>query len=399
MEPRSRCPMLYRHILLSVIISLSTLGLIHSPLQSKVQAQIRVDSQPLSGSIARSPSTGARVRMRVVEESATGTLVGSLGPASASFGSGSASGSEAVQSAGAARFMVLPPDFHTRFELDDRSGDVRVRSRIDREAMPCNSLPSTSESRDGRASAAAAPGAGGGECVLEYELVERPSMTTRRLEIVVEDVNDWAPSFQQYMAQQQGGYQSYIRELPENSEPFTTCVELPPPVDLDAGRNGVRNVSVRGGADAHKFRVRLKQVPPTKFGDLCLYPVVALDRETQESYRLQIEALDGGSPPRSGVLNLSLLIADANDNSPVFERERFSVTLPENAARDSLVVRVMAHDADKEDNAALTYSFDLDEYSSQPNMGFGDIVRPPFRIDPQSGTLISDDTLSEDAQK
>ena len=395
--------MLYRHILLSVIISLSTLGSIYSPLQSQAQAQIqdRVDSQLLSGSIARSSSTSALVRMRVLEESATGTLVGSLGPASASFGSGPASATEVAQSAGATRFMVLPPDFHIRFELDDRSGDVRVRSRIDREAMSCNSLPSTSESRDGRAGAAA-PGAGGIECVLEYELVERPSMTMRRLAIVVDDVNDWAPSFQQYMGQQQEGFQSYIRELPENSEPFTTCVELPPPVDPDAGRNGVRNVSVRGGTDAHKFRVRLKQVPPTKFGDLCLYPIVALDRETQESYRLQIEALDGGSPPRSGVLNLSVLIADANDNSPVFERERYAVTLPENAARDSLIVRVIAHDVDKEDNAALAYSFDLDEYSSQPNVGFGDIVRPPFRIDPQSGTLfftlISDDTISYDTQ-
>ena len=322
--------------------------------------------------------------MRVLEESTTGTLVGSLGPVSSAFGSGPASGSEAST----ARFMVLPPDFHTRFELDDKSGDVRVRSRIDREAMPCNSVSFTSESRDGRESGAAAPGAGGGECVLQYELVERPSMTMRRLEIVVEDVNDWAPSFQQYMGQQQGGYQSYTRELPENSEPFTTCVELPPPVDPDAGRNGVRDVSVRGGADAQKFRMRLKQVPPTKFGDLCLYPIVALDRETQESYRLQIEALDGGSPPRSGVLNLSVHIADANDNSPVFERERYAVTLAEDAARDSLVVRVMAHDADKEDNAALAYSFDLDEYSSQPNVGFGDVVRPPFRIDPQSGTLF-----------
>lgn len=329
--------------------------------------------------------------MRLLEESPPGTLVGSLGPASAAIGSGSGAG--APQSAGAARFSAVSSDFNERFELDDLTGDVRVRSRIDREALlPCSSMSSALDPRDlanGRMSAA---GGNGRDCVLQYELVERPSMLVKTLEIEVEDVNDWAPSFQQYMGQQHGGpggsqSYAYVRELPENSEPFTTCVELPPPIDPDAGRNGVRNVSVKGGADAQKFRVRLKQVPPTKFGDLCLYPVVPLDRETQERYSLQIEALDGGSPPLSGVLNLSVMLADANDNSPIFEHERYAVTLPENAAIEGLVVRVLAHDADKEDNAALAYSFEMEEYSSQPNVGFGDVVRPPFRIDPHTGTL------------
>lgn len=379
--------MFYNQTIIFAAIALSALAFICSPFIAQVQAQSpgRADSLLPSrpGPIARNPSANTRVRMRVLEESPPGTLVGSLGPASVAFGP--------VPSSSSARFTVLSPDaqFNARFELDDRSGDVRVRSRIDREALlPCNSVSSASEVRDGTNGRASASGATG-ECVLEYELLERPSNTLRTLEILVEDVNDWAPSFQQYMGQQHGGYQSYIRELPENSAPFTTCVDLPPPIDRDAGRNGVRNVSVRGGPDAQKFRVRLKQVPPTKFGDLCLYPMVALDRETQESYSLQVEALDGGSPPLSGVLNLSVVLVDTNDNSPVFELERYTVTLPENAARDSLLVRVMAHDADRDDNAALAYSFDSDEYSNQPNVGFGDVSKAPFRIDPQTGIRLS----------
>ncbi|CAB1337133.1 unnamed protein product, partial [Coregonus sp. 'balchen'] len=56
----------------------------------------------------------------------------------------------------------------------------------------------------------------------------------------------------------------------------------------------------------------------------------ALDREQKLEHRLLLTAIDGGNPPRSANLNLTVTVLDINDNRPVFSQEVYTVTLEEN---------------------------------------------------------------------
>ena len=54
--------------------------------------------------------------------------------------------------------------------------------------------------------------------------------------------------------------------------------------------------------------------------DVRLRLVERLDRETTQRYVVTLEATDGGRPPRSGTLVVDILVTDANDNSPRFDK-------------------------------------------------------------------------------
>ena len=51
----------------------------------------------------------------------------------------------------------------------------------------------------------------------------------------------------------------------------------------------------------------------------------ALDRETKSEHRLRVTAFDAGQPARTGQLDVTVIVLDANDNSPVFEYSAYEV--------------------------------------------------------------------------
>ena len=57
-----------------------------------------------------------------------------------------------------------------------------------------------------------------------------------------------------------------------------------------------------------------------------LTAAAALDRETKPEHRLRVTAFDAGQPPRTGQLDITVIVLDANDNSPVFEYSAYEVT-------------------------------------------------------------------------
>jgi len=81
-----------------------------------------------------------------------------------------------------------------------------------------------------------------------------------------------------------------------------------------------------------------------------------VDRETVTEYRLKVEALDGGSPPLSGSVDVLVRVLDANDHSPVFERQDYDVSVPEDVPRMTTIAHVRATDADEGENGRVTYS-------------------------------------------
>ncbi|THD28080.1 Protocadherin-1 [Fasciola hepatica] len=82
-----------------------------------------------------------------------------------------------------------------------------------------------------------------------------------------------------------------------------------------------------------------------------------LDRETQAVYDFTLTAYDGGSPVRNASIPLRVLITDANDNSPKFQKDTYVVELRENARPHTPVIQVVASDADEGLNGRIKYRF------------------------------------------
>ena len=80
----------------------------------------------------------------------------------------------------------------------------------------------------------------------------------------------------------------------------------------------------------------------------------ALDRESRDLYKVKVVAYDGGSPPRSGSVEVKVVVTDANDNGPVFEYSSYEVTVAENIDVGTTVAKVTAFDADAGINAEVS---------------------------------------------
>lgn len=83
-----------------------------------------------------------------------------------------------------------------------------------------------------------------------------------------------------------------------------------------------------------------------------------LDREQDSEYSLTIQASDGGTPPRTSIMEIDVTVTDQNDNDPEFEETSYRHTISENIDVGSTVITVHADDADEGTNAEVQYSMD-----------------------------------------
>ena len=80
------------------------------------------------------------------------------------------------------------------------------------------------------------------------------------------------------------------------------------------------------------------------------------DRELAPSgYNLTIRATDRGSPQRSSEVSLLIVIADLNDQTPIFLRESYEEDISEEAPPDTPVVRIASADLDQGTNSFVTF--------------------------------------------
>ena len=71
----------------------------------------------------------------------------------------------------------------------------------------------------------------------------------------------------------------------------------------------------------------------------------------QKYYVLNISASDSGHPVYSSTAQLNVSVTDYNDNKPVFSESVYTVGVPEDSQRGSVVLQVVASDADSGENA------------------------------------------------
>ena len=60
-------------------------------------------------------------------------------------------------------------------------------------------------------------------------------------------------------------------------------------------------------------------------------------------------------------MQLTLIVLDVNDNTPVFAEDLISITVTEGESLDQTLLQVSASDADSGNNAEIFYSLDGDD--------------------------------------
>ncbi|XP_064130750.1 protocadherin alpha-10-like [Loxodonta africana] len=206
-------------------------------------------------------------------------------------------------------------------EVNLQNGILFVNSRIDREEL-C-----------GRSAV----------CSIHLEVIVDKPLQVFHVEVEVRDINDNPPVFS-------------VTEQ-KLSVPETRLLDSRFPLegasDADAGENAMLTYKL----SPNEFFIldMINKKDKGKFPTLVLRKL--LDREENPQLKLLLTATDGGKPELTGSVSLLILVLDANDNAPIFDRPVYEVRMYENPANQTLVIRLNASDADEGINKEMVYSF------------------------------------------
>ncbi|XP_043924987.1 putative protocadherin beta-18 isoform X9 [Protopterus annectens] len=207
------------------------------------------------------------------------------------------------------------------FQVNTKTGVLLVNERIDREGI-CEETA---------------------KCLLYFQLVIENPLQQYRVEVEILDVNDNSPSFPQ---------REFVISVVEQAVPGTTF-PLERAQDLDVGVNAVQNYMI---SQNDHFRLDIPNLKDqNKRPEIVL--VKQLDYEKTHTIRLQLTAVDGGEPPRTGTAAVQINVIDINDNAPVFNQSVYKVKLFEQNAKNFVAVKVTATDLDDGPNGDIIYAF------------------------------------------
>ncbi|XP_055782664.1 protocadherin alpha-7-like isoform X15 [Salvelinus fontinalis] len=218
------------------------------------------------------------------------------------------------------RFRIVSESDEALFQVNQNNGVLYVRKNIDREEL-CDV---------------------NGVCSIDLKVVVENPLEVHYVGIEITDVNDHSPSFAE----------KYLHlDIAENTPPGTRF-ELQTARDADVGLNSVRIYKL--SSNAH-FELEL-----IDNGDEDKVPFLiirkAIDREQNAMYSFILTAIDGGNPPRSGTLNVTVTILDTNDNRPICGKDLYTVTIQENAPIGTPVLTIKATDTDEGQNGEIEYA-------------------------------------------
>ncbi|NP_001019353.1 protocadherin 2 gamma 9 [Danio rerio] len=227
-------------------------------------------------------------------------------------------------------------------DINLRTGELIVADRIDREGL-CKEWLS---------------------CTLTFELILENPLESHRVQLQIQDINDNSPIFPKDVVK---------FEISENADKGARFRVIEAR-DADVGHNSVQKYSLERNPN---FILAVNsKTDGSRYVELVLDK--ELDREQQKEVTLILTAVDGGTPPRSGIVAIHVTVLDANDNAPVFSQAVYKVSLPENSPVDTVVVTVSATDADEGQNGEVTYEFGH----------LSDSAREAFSLDHQTGQIV-----------
>ncbi|XP_041121087.1 protocadherin gamma-A11-like isoform X8 [Polyodon spathula] len=198
-------------------------------------------------------------------------------------------------------------------------------------------------------------------CSFSFEIVLENPLELHGITVEIQDVNDNTPTFPK----------SEIRlEMIESALPGARFL-LESAVDPDVGVNALQSYTLN---PTDHFRLKTSS-GSSKYVEMVLQS--ALDREKQGEYFLVLTAVDGGTPQRSGTVQIRIIVLDANDNAPVFSQAVYKASVFENSVKGTLVTTVTATDADIGSNKEITYYF----------THITDNISERFELDPDTGEI------------
>jgi protocadherin delta 1 len=202
--------------------------------------------------------------------------------------------------------------------VDGKTGDIfTTEIPIDRESLrACRSMVR------------------GKPCFLEFEVSvtdlihnQSPRLIEGRIE--VQDINDNTPQFPSPVL---------TISVPENTH-MGALFSIPLATDRDSERNRVADYALTAGPDAATlFGLQVAEDRGEKLPQLIV--LGSLDRELKDSYDLNIKAVDGGNPQRYSSALLRVVVADANDNAPKFDKATYEAEVSENSPVGHSVLQV-----------------------------------------------------------
>ncbi|XP_053078142.1 protocadherin beta-11 [Acinonyx jubatus] len=168
-----------------------------------------------------------------------------------------------------------------------------------------------------------------------------PRSGTATVRVVVVDINDNSPEFEQPF---------YEVKIPENSILGSLIVTVSA-WDLDSGKNGEIAYSFSHASEDIRKTFEINQ----KSGEVSL--TASMDFETIESYSVIIQATDGGG--LFGKSTVRIQVMDVNDNAPEIAISSIISPIPENSP-ETVVMVFSIRDRDSGDNGRMICSIPED---------------------------------------
>uniref|UniRef100_A0A8C9XK27 Si:ch73-379j16.2 n=1 Tax=Sander lucioperca TaxID=283035 RepID=A0A8C9XK27_SANLU len=219
------------------------------------------------------------------------------------------------------RFRIVSGPNHALFQLNQNTGVLYIGKITDREEL-CDGIK---------------------VCLINLKIVVESPLEIHYVGVEITDVNDHSPTFPE---------SEQRLEIAEHTPPGTRF-QIHAARDPDVGTQSVRLYKLSSN---EFFDIEIRDSEEDKIPFLVLKK--PLDREQKAEHRLVLTALDGGSPLKSGSLNLIITVLDANDNRPVFSKDIYTVLLNENAPIGTLVIQLNATDLDDGLNSEIEYTFE-----------------------------------------
>nr|XP_057919921.1 protocadherin gamma-A10-like [Doryrhamphus excisus] len=207
-----------------------------------------------------------------------------------------------------------------QFKVNPRDGVLSTQQRLDREELCGNTVP----------------------CVTNLKVVVENPLEMHQVLVEVLDVNDNTPRFLD---------DNCTLEVLESAL-VGYRLQVEGAQDLDVGLNSIQSYRLNHNQFFH--------LETEEFGEDGKVPFLVLqrplDRENTAQHHLILTAADGGKPPKTGTINITVIISDINDNPPVCGKLKYSITVKENAPVGTYLLTVNASDSDDGLNGEIEYS-------------------------------------------
>lgn len=215
------------------------------------------------------------------------------------------------------KYSIVSGNSYNLFTINSQTGDITVTSRqgLDVSLLRTDLITLSVQASD----------SGSG-------------IDTAVVKITVRDANNNSPIFQK---------KGYFSSVPEASPPGT-LVEQVSAHDADTGANALVTYRIQKGA-FDDF------VIDSSTGVVSLSPTSKLDYDRRSYYVMEVIAVDGGVPEKTGTTTLSVNILNSNDKMPYFQPTTQRTQVSEGAQIGHGFYVLMAKDPDASSREFLKY--------------------------------------------